>query len=76
MCRNAEQVRNTAIEQTWIAQLFLNLERRCHIPRFAGMASFTEIRYSCFLTNSQLRKKNQQNLKNRIIIEDCVMPPF
>ena len=27
------------IEQTWIAQLLLNLERSCHIPRFAG---FTE----------------------------------
>ena len=26
-----------AIEQTWIAQLLLNLERRCHIQRFAGL---------------------------------------
>ena len=28
-----------AIEQTWIAQLLLNLERRRHIPRLGG---FTE----------------------------------
>ena len=27
-----------AVEQTWMAQLLLNLERRCHIPRLGGFS--------------------------------------